>query len=78
MQIFVKTLTGKTITLEVAQHLGESSVRTIAMDSTDGMTRGDEVIDTGIEEIDDALIGDESDGEIDGVNITTPFKKIIL
>jgi F-type H+-transporting ATPase subunit beta len=37
----------KTITLEVAQHLGESSVRTIAMDSTDGMTRGDEVFDTG-------------------------------
>ena len=37
----------KTITLEVAQHLGESSVRTIAMDSTDGMTRGDEVADTG-------------------------------
>tara|TARA_B100001109_G_scaffold83948_1_gene68481 strand:- start:1119 stop:2546 length:1428 start_codon:yes stop_codon:yes gene_type:complete len=37
----------KIITLEVAQHLGESSVRTIAMDSTDGMTRGDEVIDTG-------------------------------
>ena len=37
----------KIITLEVAQHLGESSVRTIAMDSTDGMTRGDEVVDTG-------------------------------
>jgi F-type H+-transporting ATPase subunit beta len=37
----------KIITLEVAQHLGESSVRTIAMDSTDGMTRGDEVADTG-------------------------------
>ena len=37
----------KIITLEVAQHLGESSVRTIAMDSTDGMTRGDEVTDTG-------------------------------
>ena len=37
----------KTITLEVAQHLGESSVRTIAMDSTDGITRGDEVVDTG-------------------------------
>ncbi len=37
----------KTITLEVAQHLGESSVRTIAMDSTDGMTRGDEVVDSG-------------------------------
>ena len=29
----------KTVILEVAQHLGESSVRTIAMDSTDGMSR---------------------------------------
>ena len=37
----------KTVILEVAQHLGESSVRTIAMDSTDGMSRGDEVVDTG-------------------------------
>jgi len=37
----------KKVTLEVAQHLGESTVRTIAMDSTDGMTRGDEVLDTG-------------------------------
>ena len=37
----------KNIVLEVAQHLGESTVRTIAMDSTDGMTRGDDVIDTG-------------------------------
>ena len=37
----------KAVILEVAQHLGESSVRTIAMDSTDGMSRGDEVIDTG-------------------------------
>ena len=33
--------------LEVAQHLGESSVRTIAMDATEGLKRGDEVIDTG-------------------------------
>jgi len=31
----------------VAQHLGESSVRTIAMDGTEGLKRGDEVIDTG-------------------------------
>ena len=37
----------KVVALEVAQHLGESSVRTIAMDSSDGMSRGDEVIDTG-------------------------------
>jgi F-type H+-transporting ATPase subunit beta len=33
--------------LEVAQHLGESTVRTIAMDTTDGMVRGQKVTDTG-------------------------------
>ncbi len=38
---------GKELILEVAQHLGESSVRTIAMDSTEGMQRGMEVFDTG-------------------------------
>jgi F-type H+-transporting ATPase subunit beta len=38
---------GKTLVLEVAQELGESTVRTIAMDSTDGLVRGQEVIDTG-------------------------------
>ncbi|MEZ5691424.1 MAG: F0F1 ATP synthase subunit beta [Rickettsiales bacterium] len=37
----------KTLVLEVAQHLGESEVRTIAMDSTEGLTRGQAVIDTG-------------------------------
>ena len=40
-------LEGKRLVLEVAQHLGESTVRTIAMDSTDGMVRGAEVTDTG-------------------------------
>ncbi|MCK6590793.1 MAG: F0F1 ATP synthase subunit beta [Polyangiaceae bacterium] len=35
------------LVLEVAQHLGESTVRTIAMDSTDGLLRGMEVRDTG-------------------------------
>lgn len=40
-------LDGKRLVLEVAQHLGENSVRTIAMDSTDGLTRGQEVRDTG-------------------------------
>jgi ATP synthase, F1 beta subunit len=35
------------LTLEVALHLGDDSVRTIAMDSTDGLVRGMEVIDTG-------------------------------
>jgi len=38
---------GRTLVLEVAQHLGEATVRTIAMDGTDGLTRGQEVIDTG-------------------------------
>jgi len=35
------------LVLEVAQHLGESSVRTIAMDATEGLKRGDEVKATG-------------------------------
>ncbi|MEY3052570.1 MAG: hypothetical protein RLY31_2355 [Bacteroidota bacterium] len=38
---------GEKLVLEVQQHLGEDSVRTIAMDSTDGLTRGTEVLDTG-------------------------------
>jgi F-type H+-transporting ATPase subunit beta len=35
------------LVLEVAQHLGESTVRTIAMDATEGLVRGQEVTDTG-------------------------------
>jgi F-type H+-transporting ATPase subunit beta len=38
---------GKTLVLEVAQHLGENTVRCIAMDTTDGLVRGQEVEDTG-------------------------------
>ena len=38
---------GKRLVLEVAQHLGENTVRTIAMDTTDGMVRGQEAVDTG-------------------------------
>jgi F-type H+-transporting ATPase subunit beta len=38
---------GKTLVLEVAQHLGENTVRTIAMDATEGLVRGAEVVDTG-------------------------------
>ena len=37
----------KDLVLEVAQHLGENTVRTIAMDSTDGLVRGQQVLDTG-------------------------------
>ncbi|MER2520789.1 MAG: F0F1 ATP synthase subunit beta [Bdellovibrionales bacterium] len=38
---------GKRLVLEVAQHLGESRVRTIAMDTTEGLVRGQKVVDTG-------------------------------
>ncbi|GBD50298.1 F0F1 ATP synthase subunit beta [Methylopila sp. Yamaguchi] len=38
---------GARLVLEVAQHLGESTVRTIAMDSTEGLVRGQDVSDTG-------------------------------
>ncbi|WP_417316753.1 F0F1 ATP synthase subunit beta [Emcibacter sp.] len=38
---------GNRLVLEVAQHLGENTVRTIAMDSTDGLVRGQEARDTG-------------------------------
>jgi len=38
---------GKRLVLEVGQHLGESVVRTIAMDATEGLVRGQEVTDTG-------------------------------
>ena len=38
---------GDDLVLEVQQHLGENRVRTIAMDSTDGLTRGAEVVNTG-------------------------------
>jgi F-type H+-transporting ATPase subunit beta len=40
-------LNGKPLVLEVAQHLGDNVVRTIAMDSTDGLQRGAAVNDTG-------------------------------
>jgi F-type H+-transporting ATPase subunit beta len=38
---------GNRLVLEVAQHLGENTVRTIAMDTTEGLIRGQEVVDTG-------------------------------
>src|SRR6187399_879292 len=38
---------GNRLVLEVAQHLGEKTVRTVAMDTTDGLVRGQEVTDTG-------------------------------
>ena len=44
----ITTMNGNNrLVLEVAQHLGESTVRTIAMDTTEGLVRGQEVTDTG-------------------------------
>ena len=53
---------GNRLVLEVAQHLGENTVRTVAMDSTEGLVRGNPVIDTG-----DSIrvpVGDETLGRI--------------
>jgi F-type H+-transporting ATPase subunit beta len=53
---------GSRLVLEVAQHLGEQTVRTIAMDSTEGLVRGQEVSDTG--EAIEVPVGDETLGRI--------------
>ncbi|MCB0259537.1 MAG: F0F1 ATP synthase subunit beta, partial [Calditrichaeota bacterium] len=45
--INVKREDGTTLVLEAQQHLGENIVRSVAMDSTDGLVRGMEVVDTG-------------------------------
>ena len=47
MNALETTNQGHRLVLEVAQHLGESTVRTIAMDSTEGLVRGAKVTDTG-------------------------------
>src|ERR671921_2517149 len=43
----IKRDNGDTLVLEVQNHLGEDSVRTIAMDGTEGLVRGVDVVDTG-------------------------------
>ncbi|MBV7519999.1 F0F1 ATP synthase subunit beta [Ensifer sp. ENS12] len=53
---------GNRLVLEVAQHLGENSVRTIAMDSTEGLVRGQPVTDTGAPIT--VPVGDETLGRI--------------
>ena len=45
--LYIDKTDGSRLTLEVAQHLGENRVRTIAMDSTDGLVRQMEVLDSG-------------------------------
>jgi F-type H+-transporting ATPase subunit beta len=53
---------GNRLVLEVAQHLGENTVRTIAMDGTEGLVRGQPVVDTG--EPIKVPVGDEMLGRI--------------
>src|SRR5258705_3813372 len=53
---------GNRLVLEVAQHLGESTVRTVAMDTTEGLVRGQEVTDTG--QPISVPVGDETLGRI--------------
>ncbi|MEP2942333.1 MAG: F0F1 ATP synthase subunit beta [Hyphomicrobiales bacterium] len=53
---------GNRLVLEVAQHLGENTVRTIAMDATEGLVRGQEVTDTGEPIL--VPVGDETLGRI--------------
>ncbi|MGA6933785.1 MAG: F0F1 ATP synthase subunit beta [Pseudolabrys sp.] len=53
---------GTRLVLEVAQHLGESTVRTVAMDSSEGLVRGQDVTDTG--EPIEVPVGDETLGRI--------------
>ncbi len=43
----VQDFCGGRLVLEVASHLGENSVRTIAMDGTEGLVQGQKVVDTG-------------------------------
>src|SRR6201995_1585623 len=56
------TNNGARLVLEVAQHLGENAVRTIAMDTTEGLVRGATVTDTGAPI--SVPVGDETLGRI--------------
>ncbi|HJP96065.1 MAG TPA: F0F1 ATP synthase subunit beta [Candidatus Saccharimonadales bacterium] len=76
------TLNGKTLMLEVAQHLSETTVRTISLASTDGLKRGDDVEDTGAAI--SVPVGDQTSGRmfnvigepIDGVTKGNDFKTL--
>src|SRR5215216_4189726 len=75
---------GNRLVLEVAQHLGENTVRTVAMDSTEGLVRGQAVTDTGNPIM--VPVGDETLGRIMNVigepvdeagPVTTPGRRAI-
>src|SRR5262249_28412832 len=64
LKVSNKTISDKeyNLTLEVAQHLGDSVVRAISMDSTEGLTRGEKVLNTG--NMITAPVGEEVIGRI--------------
>lgn len=63
------------LVLEVASHLGNNVVRTIAMDSTEGLARGQKVVDTG--DTIQAPVGRECLGRI--INVTgDPVMRVVL
>ena len=64
-----------TLVLEVAQHLGDSVVRTVAMDSTDGLVRGHEVQDSG--EPISVPVGEKTLGRLFDVLAIQLIKKVI-
>lgn len=79
------TVNGKKLLFEVAQHLSESSVRAVALGSTDGLKRGSEVIATGapisVPIGDETLgrmfnvIGEPIDGKDDKFSVTSPIHR---
>jgi len=74
-------LNGKDLLLEVAQHLSETTVRTVSLASTDGLKRGDAAIDTGAPisvPVGDATLGrmfDVIGQPIDGITKGNDFKR---
>jgi F-type H+-transporting ATPase subunit beta len=46
MPLTIKRKNGKELIIEVQQHIGEDTIRAVAMDSTDGLQRGMEVVNT--------------------------------
>ena len=64
-----------TLVLEVAQHLGENTVRTIAMDGTDGLVRGQEVVNTGAQIT--VPVGPTTLGRITNVHTVEPLQKLL-
>ena len=67
---------GRELTLEVAQHLGENTVRAIAMDATEGLVRGQDVTDTQAPisiPVGNATLGHAAVSEFENADFLTPL-----